>query len=83
MSSSRINEPDEVQTDKIVDVLGRHGYRVYNITDNGIVLVNDNSPTFKDVVIIPAGMGDGVPSSVIKKNIEDSSVTWNDILLEL
>ena len=47
--------------ERIVDSLNKRGYRVHNMSDDGIVLIDDKSEKFKDVVIIPAGMGDKIP----------------------
>ena len=85
MSSSRgINEPEEVDIEKVIDTLVKRGFSVRNVTGDGIVLVNDKSmSSFKDVVVIPAGRGDKIPTSVLKENLRGTALSWQDILPEL
>lgn len=83
MSSSSEVEPDVVSVEKVIASITGRGYSVLNVTDDGIILVSSDTLRFRNVIIVPAGKGDMIPTSVVRENIRSSNLSWGDILPEL
>lgn len=82
MPSASVKEPDEVAVEKVLDSITARGFKVLNVTEAGIILVSEDTMSFRDVIILPAGEGDYMPTKTLKENIKDTRINWNDIFPE-
>jgi len=69
----------ELSADKVQAGLIKMGYHIHNIQDGQMVWVTRVPPKPREIVNIPAGI-DCIPISLLRVNLLNASIRWDDFL---